>query len=204
MTMYNQDSKVSDSDYEEMLTAMSSGTLSSQNVNGRREYFFAQPVPKPLNNLMIGSQNRKLYDRAPRSWSEEQKKRNRVIQTGDLIVDEEGRQVYKNGQLIKLTPTQYNLILYLTSNSTILCSRETLKNLTWQRNHRRIQDNTLTKHVNRTRQLLGQEKGAEYIITCNGMGYRWGMPVFERYIQRDFDFLSYPPHFERAASERKH
>lgn len=177
--------------------------LSSQNVNGKREYFFAQPIPKPLHNITFGHQSRKLYDRAPRSWSEEQKRRNRVIQTGDLIVDEAGRQVYKNGESIKLTPTQYHLVQYLCNNSTILCSRESLKNLTWKRCHRHIQDNTLTKHINRTRQLLGQEKGCEYILTSNGMGYRWGMPVFERYIQRDLDMNTYST-WEKSANERKH
>lgn len=178
-------------------------TLVSQNINGKREYFFAQPVPKPLHQITFGNQSRKLYDRAPRSWSEEQKRRNRVIQTGDLIIDEAGRQVYKNGECIKLTPTQYHLVQYLCSNNTILCSRESLKNLTWKRCHRHIQDNTLTKHINRTRQLLGQEKGCEYILTSNGMGYRWGMPVFERYIQRDMDMSPYAS-YEHSANERKH
>ncbi|WP_317300968.1 winged helix-turn-helix domain-containing protein [Allobaculum stercoricanis] len=178
-------------------------TLVSQNVNGKREYFFAQPIPKPLHHITFGNQSRKLYDRPPRSWNEEQKRRNRVIQTGDLIVDEAGRQVYKNGVCIKLTPTQYHLVQYLCNNSTILCSRESLKNLTWKRTHRHIQDNTLTKHINRTRELLGQEKGCEYILTSNGMGYRWGMPVFERYIQRDLDLSAYTS-YESSTNERKH
>lgn len=35
------------------------------------------------------------------------------------------------------------------------------------------------------------------------MGYRWGMPVFERYIQRDLDLSAYTS-YESSTNERKH
>ena len=50
---------------------------------------------------------------------------------GDVLIDMERLQVWRNGQLISLTPTEFRLLRYLVSNPDRPVSRETLIESVW-------------------------------------------------------------------------
>lgn len=134
-------------------------------------------------------------------WTPAQKKAALAYQTGDLVIDVAGGAVYKNGELLLLTKTEFQLLEVLIANSTIFCSRDLLIGLISRRLRHSIADNTLSKHICRLRRKLGQDANTEYLICQNKRGYKWNMVVFTRYIQRESKLIGLSEHLEESAAD---
>ncbi len=139
----------------------------------------SEPTPIELDHM-----TRMISDVPQQGWDPITCNQNRVYQTGDLIIDDYGKMVFKNGVSLNLTPIEYDLVLHMVENVTVICTRSSLKNLISMRYHHQIGDNTLSKHIHRTRVKLGQGPYGSYVLTRNSKGYKWGMPVTRRYISR--------------------
>lgn len=137
-----------------------------------------------VQTIMLDDMPRILREHPLPKWSEQTASENMVYQTGDLIIDSYANIVFKNGQMLVITPTEFRLLLALVDNSTIFCSRTWLISILSRRLRHVINDNTLSKHVCRLRKKLGSD-GDEYILTQNRKGYKWNMVVFRRYISRE-------------------
>lgn len=59
------------------------------------------------------------------------KKSNRTFEDGEIKIDFNSRQIYRNGQLIECTPKEYKLLEVLVQNLNIALSRERLLELVW-------------------------------------------------------------------------
>lgn len=59
------------------------------------------------------------------------KKSNRTFEDGEIKIDFNSRQIYRNGQLIECTPKEYRLLEVLVQNLNIALSRERLLELVW-------------------------------------------------------------------------
>lgn len=59
------------------------------------------------------------------------KKSNRTFEEGEIKIDFNSRQIYRNGQLIECTPKEYKLLEVLVQNLNIALSRERLLELVW-------------------------------------------------------------------------
>lgn len=77
--------------------------------------------------------------------------------------------VKKNGEVIFVTKTEFQILSCLIRNSGVIITRATLLQNIWDDNGNFIDDNTLSVHMSRLREKIG----AEHITTVRGVGYRW-------------------------------
>jgi len=98
--------------------------------------------------------------------------RSRAVQTGqpvsigDVAVDPTSRRVRRHGELVHLTPTEFDLLVYLASRPGAVSTREQLLAEVWG-----YRDGagarTVDSHVRAVRRKLG----AGIIRTVHGVGY---------------------------------
>lgn len=116
-------------------------------------------VTKPFKLLELMSRVRALLRRNT----------NTVIQSSDLSVDTNNMTVTKNGQVIFVTKTEFQILSTLIRNNGIIVTRTALLQNIWDDAGDFIDDNTLSVHISRLREKIG----AQYVKTIRGVGYRW-------------------------------
>ena len=101
-------------------------------------------------------------------------KQENIIRVGDLVVDLNGYAVNKNGENLKLTATEFNILsLFLTKPKQVF-TKEQLYNLVWQAEY--VQDmNVINVHIRRLREKIEEDpSNPKYVQTLWGIGYRMG------------------------------
>lgn len=117
-------------------------------------------VTKPFKLLELLSRVRALLRRS--SFE-------RIYLSGDLTVDLSKMTVTKAGKNIFVTPTEFQILSVLIKNSGSIVTRGLLLDNIWDNNGSFIDDNTLSVHISRLREKIGNE----HIVTVRGFGYRW-------------------------------
>jgi two-component system KDP operon response regulator KdpE len=113
---------------------------------------------------------------AIRRWSAQQAGStdgNKVIVSGDLMIDIEARQIQVQGELIHLTPTEYDLLNYLAKNKgKVITHRELLQEI-WgpeygdEREYLRV-------FISQVRKKIEEDPvRPKFILTEPGVGYRF-------------------------------
>lgn len=117
-------------------------------------------VTKPFKLLEFLSRVRSLLRRntAPYSYS-----------SGNLSIDFTAMTVTKDGNKLFITPTEFQILSILIRNRNITVTRNTLLQNVWDCNGSFIDDNTLSVHISRLREKIGNA----HISTIRGFGYRW-------------------------------
>jgi DNA-binding response OmpR family regulator len=77
--------------------------------------------------------------------------------------------VKKDGNIVFLTPTEFQILSVLIKNNGVIVTRSTLLQNIWDDGGNFIDDNTLSVHISRLREKIG----ANHIATVRGVGYRW-------------------------------
>ena len=96
----------------------------------------------------------------------------RLIESGNLVIDTERREVRLDGKPVHMKPKEYDLLLFLARNSGTALSRDLILERVWGW----INDNsrTVDVHVRWLREKIEPEPGsARRIITVRGIGYRF-------------------------------
>lgn len=117
-------------------------------------------VTKPFKLLELMSRVRALLRRNVA---------NNILQGSDLAIDISNMTVKKNGELVFVTKTEFQILSILICNNGIIVTRSMLLQSIWDDNGDFIDDNTLSVHISRLREKIG----AEHIKTVRGVGYRW-------------------------------
>lgn len=117
-------------------------------------------VTKPFKLLELMSRVRALLRRNSAS---------NVIQSSNIAIDTSNMTVKKNGEIIFVTKTEFQILSTLIRNNGIIVPRNSLLQNIWDDAGDFIDDNTLSVHVSRLREKIG----AEHIKTIRGVGYRW-------------------------------
>jgi two-component system response regulator ResD len=87
-----------------------------------------------------------------------------------LEIDTEARYVRIDGELINLSPKEYELLVYMAENEGRALSRDQILNAVWDYNF--FGDpRTVDTHIKKLRLKMG--KRGEYIQTVRGVGYRF-------------------------------
>ncbi len=87
-----------------------------------------------------------------------------------LKIDDKAHEVSVDGEIVYLTPKEYDLLKYFISNKNIALSREQLLTNVWGYDFYG-DDRTIDTHVKTLRRNLG--KYGEYIKTVRGVGYKF-------------------------------
>lgn len=94
----------------------------------------------------------------------------KIIQIGDLMIDIDRHRVSIKQRAIRLTSTEFKLLVELASKKGRVQTREHLLDKVWGYTYEGYA-RTVDTHVRRLREKLGQIGG--YIETIRGMGYRF-------------------------------
>lgn len=120
-------------------------------------------IPKPFDVL-------ELISRVNAHSRRFLKKKTDVIKVRGITLDFNKREVSLNGEIVKLTNSEYLILEYLLKNKCRVVSRDELFELLWGKSES-FETRILDVHINQIRKKLGKEN-SEIIETVYGVGYR--------------------------------
>lgn len=92
--------------------------------------------------------------------------------TGDITINFENREVTKTGKVVKMTPTEYKLLVLLARNAGRVVPFETLLDKVWGPEYRDQLD-YLKTYLSRLRKKLEEEpEHPRFLLTERSLGYR--------------------------------
>lgn len=95
----------------------------------------------------------------------------RIIKEGDLVIDKDAYAVTRKGILLKLSATEFRLLLYLVERKGRVFNREQLLNAVWS-DEAFVEPRTVDVHIRRLRaQTEENPSSPRYIKTMRGAGY---------------------------------
>ncbi|SFD76678.1 DNA-binding response regulator, OmpR family, contains REC and winged-helix (wHTH) domain [Paenibacillus catalpae] len=123
-------------------------------------------VTKPLSPRVLVARATALMKRTERTVGREAE----MLQYGDLSVNREAHTVTVAGQLVNLTPKEYDLLLFMIKHEGKVLAREYILNAVWGYDY--LGDlRTVDTHVKKLRAKLGD--AGKYIATVIRSGYRF-------------------------------
>jgi DNA-binding response OmpR family regulator len=103
------------------------------------------------------------------------KNTNEIISYMNIRIDTKSYCVYKDNELIELTPLEYSILLTLFNHIGQVLTREQLLSNIWDANESFVNDNTLTVYIKRLREKIECDANNPLIIkTVRGIGYKVG------------------------------
>lgn len=99
----------------------------------------------------------------------ETQKENKAVFEG-LIIEYDSRNVYVDGEIVDLTPKEYELLNFFSKNTNRVFSREQLLTEVWGYDFTG-DDRTVDSHVKMLRESLKQYR--KFIVTVWGTGYKF-------------------------------
>lgn len=131
------------------------------------EYGADDYITKPFNILEVKARIKAIIRRtAPKP-----KEAAKVIESGDLKLDCEGRRVYVAGREINLTAKEFELLELLVVNANKVYSRENLLKLVWGNDYPG-DVRTVDVHIRRLREKIESTPSEpKYVHTKWGVGY---------------------------------
>jgi len=94
-----------------------------------------------------------------------------VIRVGDININPETYQVFKNDQLIQLSATEFRLLRYLAERKGRIFDRNMLLDAVWK-DEAYVEPRTVDVHIRRLRaQIEDDPSHPRYIKTRRGIGY---------------------------------
>jgi len=128
-------------------------------------------VTKPFSILELCARVRAQLRR--NSGNESADSDENVLELGDIKLDNNVREVFKNGELLQLTFKEFELLKYLMDYRLRAVSREELISKIWGDDFCG-ETRTLDIHIGTLRQKLGDSaENSSYIKTVRGVGYRF-------------------------------
>ena len=96
------------------------------------------------------------------------------LEIGDLVIDVAGHSVRRDGELLSLTPLEFDLLVALARKPWQVFSRETLLEQVW--GYRHAGDTRLVNvHVQRLRSKIEYDpENPQFVVTVRGVGYKAG------------------------------
>lgn len=96
------------------------------------------------------------------------------LKSNDIRVELIKGEVYKKGEPVELTASEYKLLCFFMENPDIVLSPEQILNRLWDCDENYVDNNTLTVYIRRLRTKIEDDPGnPERIVTVRRMGYKW-------------------------------
>ncbi len=92
-----------------------------------------------------------------------------IIKIGEIEINLDSYEVYKNNSLIDLSTREFELLAYLMKNAGIVLSKEKIFNSVWGENYGEI--GTVAVHIKSLRNKIDPDE--KYIKTIWGLGYKF-------------------------------
>lgn len=149
-----------------MLSAKSEDTDKILGLNiGADDY-----VTKPFNPLELIARVKSQLRRYTKLGSAQTSEL--LFQTGQLIVDDDRKEVLVDGELVKMTPVEYKILLLLIRNAGRVYSIEQIYEKVWNE-PAYCPENTVAVHIRRIREKIEiNPKEPRYLKVVWGIGYK--------------------------------
>lgn len=131
-------------------------------------------VTKPFNPLELIARVKSQLRRYVRlgSLSGQSESRSDIYTTGGLVIDDGQKSVTLDGEQIPVTPTEYGILKFLTSNAGKVFSIEQIYEAVWNEPAYSA-ENTVAVHVRRIREKIEIDpKNPQYLKVVWGIGYK--------------------------------
>lgn len=126
-------------------------------------------VTKPFNIKEVVLRIKAQLRRNSYSPLEEKKKK---FSFGNITINEENGEVLKGDKLVKLTATEYQLLLFFAKNPNKIFSKSSLCTNVWNYDYEGY-DNTIMVHIRHLREKIEDDPGSpKNIKTLKGLGYK--------------------------------
>ncbi len=128
-------------------------------------------VTKPFNPVELIARVNALIRRYTQFGAIEENKKD-IIKNGELIIDDELKKVSVDGKEIKLTPTEYNILKFLTENKGKVFSIEEIYTHVWD-DECYAAENVIAVHIRHIREKIEiNPKEPKYLKVIWGVGYK--------------------------------
>lgn len=95
-----------------------------------------------------------------------------TLEVEDITINLETHEVFKEGEEIKLTPTEFDILVLLAENRGKVFSIENIYNSVWKQEFMQS-DNTVMVHIRKVREKIEEDpRKPKYIKTVWGVGYK--------------------------------
>jgi DNA-binding response OmpR family regulator len=95
-----------------------------------------------------------------------------LYKTGSLMIDDERKEVTVDGEIVKLTPVEYKILLLLTKNKGVVYSIDEIYENVWNEPSFNP-ENTVAVHIRRIREKIEIDpKNPRYLKVVWGVGYK--------------------------------
>lgn len=126
-------------------------------------------IAKPFNTLELLARVKSQLRRYTSLGAMEQK--SQTLSTGGLSVDTQSGTVYLDGEIVRLTPTEYKILVYLMSHMGQVLSMHQIYENVWH-DTPYAPENTVAVHIRRLREKIEiNPKEPKYIKVVWGSGY---------------------------------
>lgn len=127
-------------------------------------------VTKPFNPVELIARVNALIRRYTKFGAIEEKRG--IIKSGELIIDDELKKVTVDGKEVKLTPTEYNILKFLTENKGKVFSIEEIYGNVWD-GECYAAENVIAVHIRHIREKIEiNPKEPKYLKVIWGVGYK--------------------------------
>lgn len=101
------------------------------------------------------------------------RKKTRTLSCGPIKIAPDHMKVYKRGELVDLSTTEYKIIKYLMENQGMVLTKEQILQAVWDQDANFVEENTLQVNIRRLRMKLEETPTKPQLIhTIRNMGYQ--------------------------------
>ena len=128
-------------------------------------------VTKPFNSLELIARVNSCMRRYTKLGTIESNEN--IYKTGELILDDNLKKVTVDGNEIKLTPTEYNILRFLMKNEGKVYSIEQIYQSVWNEEFLYGNENVIAVHIRHIREKIEiDSKNPKYLKVIWGIGYK--------------------------------
>ncbi len=129
-------------------------------------------VTKPFNPIELIARVNALIRRYTKFGALEEQDNQKIIKSGGLVIDDELKMVMVDGIEVKLTPTEYNILKFLTENKGKVFSIEEIYKNVWNGEFYAA-ENVIAVHIRHIREKIEiNPKEPKYLKVLWGVGYK--------------------------------
>ncbi|MBQ0001003.1 MAG: response regulator transcription factor [Clostridiales bacterium] len=129
-------------------------------------------VTKPFNPLELIARVKSQLRRYTFLGAAVAKENTAIYRTGGLMIDDEKKEVRVDGEIIKLTPIEYQILLFLLKNQGRVFSTNQIYEHIWNEDAYAA-ENTVAVHIRHIREKIEiNPKDPRYLKVVWGVGYK--------------------------------